>query len=93
MKRYKTHSTYIGNLLIVKDGIGTVSNEKYVVVRKGLKFYTKPNNIRVYVGNYVITKYCEGYKFLINAKKVSDVVEGRYINDDDINLLLLSKNR
>lgn len=93
MKKYNTFKTYIGNLFIVKDGFGTVSDKKYVVVKRRKNYYTVPDNIKVYVGSYLINKNCEGCKFLINAKMLSDMVERIYVDEEDIKLILAMKNK
>ena len=71
---------YLGNLLTFHDGVGTVSNSKYVIVREKSnlfaksKYFSFPGDKEILVGNYEIHKDDEDVSFLINAVRLSDIV-------------------
>lgn len=69
---------YIGNLLIFNNGIGTVSDINYVVIREKKhlfakeKFYAFPGGQEVLVGTYEIDTCDDCLPLLINAERLHD---------------------
>ena len=90
MKKLNLYNTFIGNLFTVKDGVGTVSDTKYVVVKEFGKYYAYPDRIRTLVGCYEITKDSTGINYLINAKRLYEVTDKKKVTKDDIDELISS---
>ena len=89
---------YLGNLLTFHDGVGTVSDIKYVIVRKKSNLFAKskyfafPSGEEILVGNYEIHKDDEDASFLINAVRLSDIVGYKKIGTKKVCDILIENN-
>lgn len=100
MKKSKKSSKhmYLGNLFIVEDGIGKVSDIKYVIIRQKPHFFARskyiayPGEIEVLVGLYDITIKDNGIPFLINSVKLSDIVGQQKIDSKQVCDIIIQNN-
>ena len=83
---------YLGNLLTFHDGVGTVSDIKYVIVREKSKYFAFPSGEEILVGNYEIHKDDEDASFLINAVRLSDIVGYKKIGTKKVCDILVENN-
>lgn len=89
---------YLGNLFIVQDGIGTVSDIKYVVIRDKKhifakpKFFAFPGGKEVLVGSYEISIEDEGIPFLINANRLAENPRDRKIDSKEVMDIIIKNN-
>ena len=89
---------YLGNLLTFHDGVGTVSDIKYVIVREKSNLFAKskyfafPSGEEILVGNYEIHKDDEDASFLINAVRLSDIVGYKKIGTKKVCDILVENN-
>ena len=89
---------YLGNLLTFHDGVGTVSDIKYVIVREKSNLFAKskyfafPSGEEILVGNYEIHKDDEDASFLINAVRLSDIVGYKKISTKKVCDILVENN-
>lgn len=95
MEKVKTNKSYIGNLFIIKDGIGEVTSEKYVVIRDKVnkKFIAYPGEKEVFLGLCELTAEDENIPVLINAKNLSTETNQKYVDDSDIGIILKKVNK
>lgn len=104
MKKEKRspYNMYLGNLLSFKDGIGSVSDVKYVIVKEKSGIFAKskyiayPGNQEVLVGSYEISADNQSKSsndlFLINAVRLSDIVGYRKIDSKKVCDILMQNN-
>lgn len=89
---------YLGNLFIVQNGIGTISDIKYVVIRdkKHLfarpKYFAFPGGQEILVGSYEISTRDEGIPYLINAKRLAEIPGERKIDTKEICDIIMKNN-
>lgn len=91
-----TLDMYIGNLLVITNGKGEVSDIKHIVIRDQPKSHCKPKYINiasireVIVGGEVSLK--ENHEILINAKCLAKVVGENYMLSDEVIKILYKIN-
>ena len=89
---------YLGNLFIVEDGIGRVSDIKYVVIKQKPHFLAKPKYFaypgeeEVLVGSYAVTYEDEGIPFLINSTRLSNIVGYKKIDSKQVCNIIIENN-
>lgn len=89
---------YLGNLFIVHNGVGTVSNIKYAVIRKKshylsrAKYFAYPGEREVLVGSYEVSNNDEDIPFLINSIRLSDIVGYQKITSQQVCAVILENN-
>ena len=93
---------YLGNLLSFEDGIGSVSDIKYVIVKEKSSFFAKskyiayPGNQEVLVGSYEISANNPHESlndlFLINAVRLSNIIDSRKLDSKQIQDIIIQNN-
>lgn len=84
-KKIDPMKVYVCNLLIVEDGIATISKERHIVVKKGfihkrmIDFKTKEE---VLPGNYIINQDSNEYKQIICAYQLHEKIGYQKIEED-----------
>lgn len=98
MRKRDPYYMYLGNLLIFEDGIGKISDIKYVVIkeRKHLfskaKYYAVPGGQEVLVGyNEVSASNCD-MPVLVNAEHVHDAPHEIRVEPSYITNIILENN-
>ena len=89
---------YFGNLFIIQDGIGTISDIRYIVIRQKEHFWSKvkyvayPGEIEVFVGESDITYEDENIPFLINSVQLTEKVGYSKIDTKQICDIIIQNN-
>ena len=87
-----------GNLFIVKDGIGKVTNMTFGVIElkkdcfRKPKYIAYPGGFEIFVGSYEITRHDNGVPFLINAYRLDEEIGKQEITGHQFLELIKKKN-
>ena len=89
---------YLGNLFVVEDGIGKISDIKYVVIKQKShllarpKYIACPGELEVLVGSYAVTAEDEGIPFLINSVRLSSLIGYKKIDSKQVCDIVIQNN-
>ena len=89
---------YLGNLLIFNNGIGSISDIKYVVIREKKHIFARPRHFafpggqEVIVGNYEINAANNEMPVLINAEHLHDAPWERKIDASEVRDIIIENN-
>lgn len=89
---------YLGNLLIFQNGIGTISDIKYVVIREKKYIFSRPRYFafpgeqEVIVGPYEITAENNQIPVLINSERLHDGPFERKVDSKEVSEIFLQNN-
>ena len=91
-KTISSYDAFLGKLFRIKDGIGTVSDINYVVVKKGKNYYAYPGEEQVLVGCYKLDKTDDDIAYLINAERICRIKKVNRLTPHDIVCIIVENN-
>ena len=98
MRKRDPYYMYLGNLLVFEDGIGKISDIKYVVIKEREHLFSKPKYYAVPGGQEVLVGYnevsacdCE-MPVLVNAEHVHDAPHEIKVGPSYITKIILENN-
>ena len=91
-KSVSSYDAYLGNLFRIENGVGTVSDLKYVVIKNGKEYFAYPGEEKVLVGCYKLTKEDDDIAFLINAERICRIKKINRLTSKDIVNIIIENN-
>lgn len=88
----KPINMYLGNLFMIENGIGKISDIKYVVIKKRMKYVAYPGEFKVRVGSYEVTKEDNNIPYLINATRLDEITGKKPLTSKQVLDVIIQNN-